>query len=143
MYLSVINSCLKVQSRQPICVHYTTVDTTAGVTCGAGSANTFGAPEITQVFSRVRVTWSLFFYVVLCRSLFVLWFVLVIVLSGPPQFTASNYHIGICNFTIVPTGHNSGQESGVCTNLNLIYRGHRDRTVVGFTTTYANSTYHH
>ena len=83
------------------------------------------------------------FYVVLCRSLFVLWFVLVIVLSGLPQFTASNYHIGICNFTIVPTGHNSGQESGVCTSLNLIYRGDRDRTVVGFTTTYANSTYHH
>ena len=83
------------------------------------------------------------FYVVLCRSLFVLWFVLVIVLSGLPQFTASNYHIGICNFTIVPRGHNSGQESGVCTSLNLIYRGDRDRTVVGFTTTYANSTYHH
>jgi len=45
---------------------------TTGVTCGAGTANRSGAPEFIPVFNGVRVARSLVFFVMLCRSLFVL-----------------------------------------------------------------------
>jgi len=51
-----------------------------------------------RVFNGVRVAQSLVVYVVFCRSLFVL-FLLVIVLSVL-RFTASGYHIGIFKFVL-------------------------------------------
>ena len=50
-----------------------------------------GAPLFTLSFSGVRVARSLAFYVVFCRSLFVL-FIFAIVLSGLLRFTDSDYH---------------------------------------------------
>jgi hypothetical protein len=54
------------------------------------------------VFNRVRVAQSLVFYVVLCRSLFVL-FLLAIVLSVLLQLTASNYIFGILDLRLLIT----------------------------------------
>jgi len=59
---------------------------TTGATCGAGTAFLSGAHEFIR-FSGVRAVRSLFFYVMLCRSLFVL---LAIVLSVL-RLTASDY----------------------------------------------------
>ena len=66
---------------------------TTGVTCGWGSPYPSGAPEFTPAFSGVRVTRSLVFCVVFCRSLFVL-FLLTIVLSVL-RITASDYPFGV------------------------------------------------
>jgi hypothetical protein len=63
-----------------------------GATHGAGTAYPSGPPEFNQVFSGVRIARFLVFYVVFCRSLFVL---LVIVLSVLFRFTASDYPFGI------------------------------------------------
>jgi hypothetical protein len=57
---------------------------TTGATCGAGTAYPSG---VHPCFSGVRAVRSLFFYVLLCRSLFVL---LAIVLSVL-RLTASDY----------------------------------------------------
>ena len=54
-------------------------------------------PSSPPVFSGVHVTWSLFFFVMFCRSLFVL-FLLAIVWSFL-RFTASDYPFGI--FTLL------------------------------------------
>ena len=54
------------------------------------------------VFNRVHVAQSLVFYVVFCRSLFVL-FLLVIVLSVLLRFTASNYMFGILDLRLLIT----------------------------------------
>ena len=48
-------------------------------------------PSSPPVISEVRVAQSLFFYVMFCRSLLVL-FLLAIELSVLLQFTASDYH---------------------------------------------------
>jgi hypothetical protein len=46
-----------------------------GATSGAGTAYPFGGnPSLPLLFRRIRVTWSLVFCVVFCRSLFVLLF---------------------------------------------------------------------
>ena len=45
---------------------------TTGETCGAGTDYPSVAPEITLIFSGVCVARSLIFYVMFCRSLFVL-----------------------------------------------------------------------
>ena len=50
---------------------------------------------IIPVFSGVRVTRSFVLYVMFCRLLFVLFFLLAIVLSVPFQFADSDYHFGI------------------------------------------------
>jgi hypothetical protein len=42
------------------------------ITSGAGTAYPSGAPELTPVFSEVRVTRSLDLFVMFCKSLFVL-----------------------------------------------------------------------
>jgi hypothetical protein len=62
-------------------------------------------PEHTSsppVFRGVRVAQSLVFYVVLCRSLFVL-FLLAIVLSVLLQLMASNYIFGILDLRLLIT----------------------------------------
>jgi len=53
---------------------------TTGVTCGAGTVNPFGAPDFNLCFYSSRVVRSLVFRVMICRSLFVLC-LLAIVLS--------------------------------------------------------------
>ena len=55
-------------------------------------------PSSSSVFSGVRVTRFLVFYMYFCRSLFVL-FILVIMLSVPLRFTASDYPFGNFNFS--------------------------------------------
>jgi hypothetical protein len=60
---------------------------TTGATCVTGTAFPSVAPEFTPGFSWIRVAQSLVFHVVYCRSLFVL-FLLLIVLSVL-RFTAS------------------------------------------------------
>jgi len=62
-----------------------------GATCGTGTVYTSGS---TPVFSGVHVARSLLFCVMFCRSLFVL-FRLVIMLSVLLQITASDYPCGI------------------------------------------------
>ena len=44
---------------------------TTGVTCGVEIFNPSGAPEFIPVFSGVRVTRSIVYYVMFCRSFFV------------------------------------------------------------------------
>jgi hypothetical protein len=51
------------------------------------------APEFTQVFSEVRVTRSLVLCVLFCRSLFVLF--LLVIVSSVLRFTDSDYPFGI------------------------------------------------
>jgi hypothetical protein len=63
---------------------------TAGVIRGAGAAGASGAPEFTPCFSGVRVARSLVFFVVFCKSLFVLLFFFYWSLSDP-LYTASDY----------------------------------------------------
>jgi hypothetical protein len=66
---------------------------TTGVTCGVETANPPGAHEFIPVFSEVPVARSLVFCIMFCRSLFVL-FLLVIAFSVL-RFTASDYLFGI------------------------------------------------
>ena len=61
-----------------------------GATSRTGTAYLRPSP----VFSGVRVTWSLVLCTLFCRSLFVL-FLLVIVLSVPPRFTDSDFPFGV------------------------------------------------
>ena len=61
-----------------------------GSTIEAGTVYTFGAHGFTTCLSVVLVARSLVFFVVLCRSLFVL-YLLIIVVSVPLLFTASYY----------------------------------------------------
>ena len=65
---------------------------TTGVAHGARTAS--GAYEFTPMFSWIRGARSLVFYVMFCRSFFVLC-LLVIVLSVLLRFTASDYPFGI------------------------------------------------
>jgi hypothetical protein len=46
---------------------------TTGAICGGGTDNPSGASEFILGFSRIRVTRSLVFCVVFCRSLFVIY----------------------------------------------------------------------
>jgi hypothetical protein len=70
---------------------------TTGTTCGAGIAYPSGAPEYTSdLYSEVRVARSLVFYIMFCKSLFVL-FLFAIVLFVCLRVTISDYHFGIIN----------------------------------------------
>ena len=71
-------------------------------TNGTGTASPSRAHALPPVFNRVHVAQSLVFYVVFCRSLFVL-FLLVIVLSVLLRFTASNYMFGILDLRLLIT----------------------------------------
>jgi hypothetical protein len=51
-----------------------------GATSGTGTALPTGAPELTPVFSGVRVARSLVFCIVFCRSLFVLFVLFLLVI---------------------------------------------------------------
>jgi hypothetical protein len=64
-----------------------------GVTNGAGTVDPSGAPEFTPVFSGVCVTRSLVLCVMFCKSLFVI-FILVIALSVL-GFTVPDYNFSI------------------------------------------------
>ena len=66
---------------------------TMGATSGAGTAYPSGAFDFTLVFCGVRVTRSLVFSAIFCRSLFVL-FLLAIALSVL-RFADSDYPFGI------------------------------------------------
>ena len=67
-------------------------------TSAAATAYHSRTPEFTPVFRRVHVTRdTLVLCVVLCRSLFVL-FLLIIVLSVLLRITASDYPFGIFKF---------------------------------------------
>jgi len=63
-----------------------------GATSGAGTAYPSGAPEFTPGFCGVRVTQSISFMCMFCRSLFVL---LAIVLSIHHRFTDFDYPFGL------------------------------------------------
>jgi hypothetical protein len=65
-----------------------------GVTCEAGTANHSGAHVFIPVFSGVRLTRSLVFYVKFCRSLFVLFAIMFYILL---RFATSNYPFGNCS----------------------------------------------
>ena len=43
---------------------------TTGVTCGAGTANLYGASDFTPIFSGIRVAQPLVFCIMSCRLLF-------------------------------------------------------------------------
>ena len=68
---------------------------TTGATSGTGTVSPFRRTCVhPRILVRVRVTRSLVFCVMFCRSVFVL-FLLIIVLSVLPRFTASDYLFGI------------------------------------------------
>ena len=69
---------------------------TTGATSGTGTVFSSGTHEFTPVFSRVHVTRSLVLCVMLCRSLFVLC-LLAIMLSVLLRFTDTGYPFGIFN----------------------------------------------
>jgi hypothetical protein len=65
---------------------------TTGATCGAGTANSCEAHELTPAFSGVRVSRSSVFCIKFCRSLFVLFFCHCVVC---PTIYSSDYPFGI------------------------------------------------
>ena len=67
---------------------------TAGVTCGAGTAYPSGAPELIPGFHWVRVARSLVFYVVFCTSFLSLFPFFIITLSVLLRFTVFDYTFG-------------------------------------------------
>ena len=78
-------------------IHSMTTSDTTGATSGAGTANPFGTHELTPGFQWVRVTRSLIYMCMFCRSLFVL-FLLGFVLSVLLRFTDADYPFGIFKF---------------------------------------------
>jgi hypothetical protein len=96
--------------------------TTTGLTYVAGTVRHYKAFDFTLVVRGVRVTRSLFFYVMFCRSLFVLFrlaimlsvlfplaivlsvlFLLTIVLSVLLRVTDSDYLFGVCKLFLFMT----------------------------------------
>ena len=73
------------------------IDNTAGVTSGMGTANYSGATALISIVCGLSVSKSLVFCVVLCKSLFVLFFsfTLAILLCVRLRHTTSNYSFDI------------------------------------------------
>ena len=71
--------------------------TMVDATSGAGAAYPSGAPEFSPVFSGFYVAYSLYYFVVFCRSLFVFFYLLTIVhvVSSVLRYTTSNCPFGI------------------------------------------------
>ena len=143
-----------------------------GVTCGEATANTYEAPELTPIFSRVRVARFFVLCVVFCISLFVLFILFFWPLYCLPIFDLrllitplvssnsfcirQNQHFVLnwldwCSNSMLFTDKSNSQMNSPflfnnqTVDLMLAKRGRRgcDRMVVVFTTTCATSAYHH